>query len=208
MDTLARSSGLLILGGLLYVIVLACNGLSPATTHVGYKPDQPVEFSHRLHAGELGMDCRYCHNTVERTTSAAIPPTQTCMNCHHTIKTESQKLLPVRESYAGGMPIRWTRVHDLPDFVYFDHAAHLRAGVGCKTCHGRIDTLEVVEQIKPLSMGWCIRCHREPEMDIRPDGIEVTDMAWEPGPAHFTTAREKMEREGIKPSTDCWTCHR
>jgi len=121
---------------------------------VGYQPVQPVPYSHALHVGQLGIDCRYCHNTVEVAAQAAIPPTQTCMNCHAKIRAQSPKLLPVRESYATGMPVHWMRVHDLPDFVYFNHSAHVRRGVSCVECHGRVDKMEVVYQQEPLSMGW------------------------------------------------------
>ena len=127
-----------------YVVVLLAYGASPRTTNVGYQPEQPVPYSHALHAGELGIDCRYCHNTVEVAAHAAVPPTQTCMNCHAKIRATSPKLLPVRESYATGMPVPWVRVHDLPDYVYFNHSAHVRRGVGCVECHGRVDKMEVV----------------------------------------------------------------
>ncbi len=137
-------------------------------TDVGYAPEQPVPYSHALHAGQLGIDCRYCHNTVETAAHAAVPPTQTCMNCHAAIRKESEKLIPVRASYATGMPIPWVRVHDLPDYVYFNHSAHVRRGVGCVSCHGRVDTMEVVYQAEPLSMGWCLDCHRNPERHLRP----------------------------------------
>ena len=142
-----------VLGGAFYATVIVAFGFSPWATDVGYAPVQPVPYSHALHVGQLGMDCRYCHNTVEFTAAAAIPPTQTCMNCHKTVRATSQRLIPVFESYSTGMPVEWIRVHDLPDFVYFNHSAHVRRGVGCVSCHGRIDTMEVVTQMKPLSMG-------------------------------------------------------
>lgn len=132
-------------------------------TEVGYAPVQPVEFSHKLHAGDLGLDCRYCHSTVERAAFAAVPATQTCMNCHSKVAADSDKLLPVRESAASGKPIPWVRVHALPDYVYFDHRAHVGAGVACASCHGRVDRMPRVTQVEPLSMGWCLDCHRNPE---------------------------------------------
>lgn len=190
-----------------YLVLLVGTGASPKTTDVGYAPVQPVPFSHALHAGQLGLDCRYCHNTVEVAAKAAVPPTQTCMNCHARIRATSPKLVAVRESYATGKPIPWVRVHDLPDYAYFDHSAHVRRGVGCVSCHGRVDTMEVVRQVAPLSMGWCLDCHRNPDPHVRPPEF-VTSMDWvaPEEPARF--GRRLREQRGIKPSTECWTCHR
>jgi hypothetical protein len=142
---------------------------------VGYAPEQPVPFSHKLHAGDLGMDCRYCHSTVEKAAVASVPPTQTCMNCHASIKTTSEALEPVRKSWAEDKPIEWRRVHNLPDFAYFDHSVHLSAGVGCESCHGRIDQMPIVTQSQPLTMGWCLECHRDPSEHLR-DPKDVTKM--------------------------------
>jgi hypothetical protein len=168
-----------------------------------------VPYSHALHAGELGIDCRYCHNTVEKAAHAAIPPTQTCMNCHAKIRTESPKLEPVRSSYASGMPVEWVRVHDLPDYVYFNHSAHVTRGVGCVECHDRVDTMEVVYQARPLSMGWCLDCHRNPETRLRPKEF-VTVMDWEPAEGETRAALGARLRQeyGLNPSEDCSTCHR
>ena len=126
----------------IYVSVVMLYGLSPWATDVGYRPQQPLPFSHALHAGKLGMDCRYCHVNVERAAQATVPTTSICMNCHQKILGESPKLAVVRQSFATGMPVHWVRVHDLPDFVYFDHRAHVRRGVGCVSCHGRIDQMD------------------------------------------------------------------
>jgi hypothetical protein len=194
-------------GGLFYIVFVVAYGASPKTTDVGYAPLQPVEYQHSMHAGELGMDCRYCHNTVERTAHAAVPPTQTCMNCHKLIKAESNKLLVVRESYATGMPIEWVRVHDLPDYVYFDHSAHLRAGVGCVSCHGRVDKMDVVYQEKPLSMGWCLDCHRSPEQHLRPRE-SVTQMDWIPTEDQRLLGRRLRDLYDVNPKDDCSVCHR
>jgi len=194
-------------GGLLYTIVVVTFGFSPKTTNVGYAPEQPVPYSHQLHVGQLGLDCRYCHNTVERTARAAIPPTQTCMNCHSMVRTTSEKLTPVFESYATGRPVRWVRVHDLPDYVYFDHSIHVNRGVACETCHGRVDTMETVRQVNTLSMGWCLDCHRSPERFLRPPEL-VTEMGWQPeGDPEVLGSRLRSARN-INPSTDCITCHR
>jgi hypothetical protein len=191
----------------LYVLVLLYYGGNPKTTDVGYQPRQPVPYSHALHAGELGIDCRYCHNTVEVAAHAAVPPTQTCMNCHAKIRAQSDKLLPVRESYATGMPIAWVRVHDLPDFVYFNHSAHVTRGVGCVECHGRVDKMDEVYQDQPLSMGWCLDCHRDPDTRLRPPE-EVTNMEWSPGADRAALGARLRADRGIEPSQDCSTCHR
>jgi hypothetical protein len=198
---------LLLAGGLVYVIVLAAAGLSGKTTNVGYQPVQPVPYSHALHAGDLGIDCRYCHDTVERAAFAAVPPTQTCMNCHALIRTQSPKMLAVRESYATGTSIPWVKVHDLPDFAYFNHSAHVARGVGCVSCHGRVDKMETVYQAEPLTMGWCLDCHRHPERFVRPLD-QVTNMNWVPPEDQVTLGRRLCEAGGIHPSTDCSTCHR
>ncbi len=193
-----------------YAVLLVAYGASPKTTDVGYCPEQPVAYSHAMHAGELGIDCRYCHNTVEDAAKAAVPPTQTCMNCHARIRSTSPKLLPVTESYATGKPIPWMRVHDLPDYAYFDHSAHVRRGVGCVSCHGRVDTMEKVAQVEPLSMGWCLDCHRNPGPKLRPLDA-ITQMRWVP-PEDPTTLGERLMKEyNIRPArllTDCSLCHR
>ncbi len=197
-----------VLGGVpIYVIALVYYGFSPGTRNVGYRPDQPVPYSHALHAGDLGMDCRYCHTTVESAAHAAIPPTQTCMNCHKLIKAESEKLALVRESYESGMPVEWVRVHALPDFVYFNHSAHVRRGVGCVSCHGRVDKMEVVTQVESLTMGWCLECHRRPEPHLRPPEF-TAQLGWVPEEDPLALGRRLREENNINPSADCSTCHR
>lgn len=173
---------------------------------VGYSPIQPVPFSHKLHAGDLGMDCRYCHSTVERSPFAAVPPTQTCMNCHAKVKTDSPKLALLREHAADDQPMPWIRVHDLPDFVYFDHSAHLAAGVGCSSCHGRVDQMVRVVQKKPLTMGWCLECHRDPAPHLR-TATEITKMDWEP-PTLTKTAAITANGRQARPPVHCSGCHR
>lgn len=190
-----------------YLVLLAWYGGSPETTNVGYSPEQPVAYSHALHVGELGMDCRYCHNTVEEAAHAAIPATETCMGCHAKIRADSDKLALVRRSYETGVPIPWIRVHDLPDHVYFNHSAHVRRGVACVECHGRVDKMEVVYQTEPLSMGWCLRCHRDPEPRLRPVEL-VTSMDWVPEEAPRVVGRRVAEARDIQPGEDCSTCHR
>jgi hypothetical protein len=190
-----------------YLVLLTAYAVSPKTTDVGYAPLQPVENSHALHAGELGLDCRYCHNTVETSAHAAVPPTQTCMNCHKGISTKSDKIEPLRESYGKGTPIRWRRVHDLPDFVYFDHGAHTSRDVGCVSCHGRVDEMDVMYQAETLSMAWCLDCHRAPEAHLRPPAT-ATQMDYAPKGDPAELGRRLAEELDINPSTDCSTCHR
>ncbi len=150
---------------------------SPAFTDVGYRPRQPIPFSHRLHVGRLGLDCRYCHSTVEQSNKARLPSTYVCMGCHSTILPKSPKLSLLIKSFRTGEAIPWVKVHRLPDYVYFDHSAHIAAGVGCESCHGRIDRMEVVYQAKTLSMSWCLSCHRRPNEHLRPLD-KVTVMNW------------------------------
>ena len=180
---------------------------SPRYTDIGYRPQQPVPFSHKLHADDLGLDCRYCHNVVEQSPHANIPPTQTCMNCHKLILPESEKLLKIRESYSKNIPMKWIRVHKVPDYAYFNHSVHLNAGIGCKSCHGNINLMEVVTLRKPLSMGWCLECHRNPEMHIRPRE-ELTNMRWQPPKDQLEYAKKMMAEKHIAPTTDCSGCHR
>ncbi|MFZ5786041.1 MAG: cytochrome c3 family protein [Acidobacteriota bacterium] len=190
-----------------YLVLLVWLGASPQSTDVGYAPVQPVAYSHALHAGELGIDCRYCHTTVETAAHAAVPPTQTCMNCHAKIRTESPKLIAVRESHATGMPVPWVRVHDLPDYVYFNHSAHVKRGVGCVECHGRVDKMEVVTQVEPLSMGWCLDCHRDPDARLRPPDA-VTTMDWVAPEDPEAYGKQLRVARNINPPTDCGACHR
>ena len=194
----------------LYITYMVAWGASPKTTDIGYMPTQPVPFSHRLHAGELGVDCRYCHNTVEEAAHAAVPPTQTCMNCHAMIRPESEKLTLVHESYKTGSSIDWIKIHDLPDHAYFNHAAHVNRGVSCVSCHGRIDTMDVVYQHEPLSMGWCLSCHRNPEPHLRDPDL-VTQLDWgieRTSEERFAEGKFWKEHNNLNPNSECSTCHR
>ncbi len=201
------------IGVLTYVPLVVWMFLSPETTDVGYRPTQPVPFSHKLHVGDLKMDCRYCHSTVESTSFAAIPDTKTCMNCHASIKSDSENMKRVTESYSTGKPISWLKIHDQPDFVFFDHSAHVNHGVGCVTCHGRIDEMEVVHQDKSLSMAWCLECHRNPTPHLRPLS-EITNMTWDAKQIGKTQMElgEELSREfqihTSKFLTNCTACHR
>lgn len=178
---------------------------SPEYLEVGYAPEQPVPFSHKLHAGMHDMDCQYCHTSVDKSKQANIPPTQTCMNCHSQIKTDSPRLAKIRESWETGEPVEWIRVHNLPDYAYFNHAIHVNMGVGCETCHGRIDRMEVVAQKEPLSMSWCLDCHRNPEKYVRPVE-EVTTMGYE-AENQLEMGRKLVAKHNIHPPTYCQGCH-
>lgn len=200
----------------LYVVFVVAYGFSPKTTDVGYMPKQPVNYSHELHAGQLGIDCRYCHNTVEYSPKAAIPATQTCMNCHTQIRKDSPNLTALWTSYTEGTPVQWTRVHDLPDYAYFDHSAHVTRGVSCVECHGRVDKMVEVYQAEPLSMSWCLECHRNAENRVRDPDL-VTQLGWsfENDPrarAEFASAEDYhkhwFKQNNLMPSQDCSTCHR
>lgn len=180
---------------------------SPKFTDVGYRPIQPIAYSHALHAGDMRIDCRYCHAQVEVSPVATVPPTKVCMNCHATVLRDSLLLEPLRESVASGNPIEWIRVHKIPDYAYFDHSIHLRVGVGCSSCHGRIDEMEVVQQVQPLSMAWCIECHRDPDLHLRPLD-EVTNMEWTPPEEQVAFAQRVRDELDINPPEDCSACHR
>lgn len=193
-----------LLGGPVYLVLLAALAVDPQTLRIGYSPKQPVPYSHALHVGELGVDCRYCHNVVEVSAKAAVPPAATCMNCHQSVHPRSEKLLPVRQAFFENEPLRWVRVHDLPDYVYFNHSAHVTRGVGCESCHGRIDRMVTVSQAKPLTMGWCVECHRNPEPNLR-DPLKVTEMGYKPQPDEGARVKANLK---INPPTDCSTCHR
>lgn len=205
-------------GGALYAPALVTVGFSPTTTDVGYAPVQPVPYSHKIHAGDQGIDCRVCHTTVEKAAFAAIPPTQVCMNCHTQLRADSPRLEAVRQSWATGKPIEWTKIHDLPDYAYFNHSAHINKGVGCVSCHGRVDQMEVVQQVQPLSMSWCLDCHRAPENHLRPKD-QVFNLAWK-APAQGDETQEQAQLRvglelkkqygirGVEYMQSCSTCHR
>lgn len=205
-----------VVGGLFYVTTLMGLGASPKTLAAGYSPIQPVPYSHALHVGKLGLDCRYCHTTVEKAAFAAIPPTETCMNCHTNIRKDSVLLQPIRDSWATGQPMHWIKIHDLPNYVYFNHSAHINHGVGCIECHGHIDQMDRVYQAKPLSMGWCLECHRDPGPHLRPRDVAVTDMSYPPttedSPANNSALAAQLVTDyGIHNQeymTSCSTCHR
>lgn len=182
---------------------------SPAVTQVGVNKTQPIPFSHQRHVGFNAIDCRYCHSSVEHSTFAGIPATETCMTCHSQILTDAPMLDPVHASWETGESIEWTRVHNLPDFVYFDHSAHVAKGVGCTTCHGPIDEMPLTYKAHTMHMAWCLECHRAPEKYIRPLD-KVFDVDWEDGQLSLAEGRRLVEEYGIKVEqlSDCSICHR
>ena len=183
---------------------------SPYATNVDVSIEQPIPFSHDHHVAGLGIDCRYCHSSVEESRFADIPPTHTCMTCHVQIWADSPVLEPVRSSFETGEPIRWVRVYDLADFVYFDHSIHITKGVGCETCHGRVDRMPLTWKAHTLYMDWCLECHREPERFVRPRD-RVFEMGWEPTQDQLTIGRQLVDEYEIAPAErldDCYVCHR
>jgi hypothetical protein len=180
---------------------------SPYFTEVNVIRDQPVPFSHKHHAGELGIDCRYCHTSVAESSFAGLPPTATCMSCHSRIWTNAPLLEPVRASYRSGKSIEWTRVNAVPDFVYFNHSIHLKKGIGCTTCHGPVAEMPLTWRANTMQMQWCIECHRQPERFVRPREF-VFDSSYQP-PADQMALGERLVKEyKIKKLTNCSTCHR
>jgi len=190
---------LALIGWVLYIVIR-----SDYVTQVGVVRPQPVQFSHEHHVAGLGIDCRYCHSSVETSAVAGIPPTETCMNCHSQIWSDSPMLEPVRASFRTGQPLTWTRVHDLPDFAYFDHSIHVQKGIGCASCHGRVDKMPLAWRESTLQMKWCLDCHRQPEKFVRPRD-KVFDMAWQTDPQQ---SAELIEKHKIHSATDCDVCHR
>jgi hypothetical protein len=200
-----------IFGGAILVVVLvaglAAINESPYITEVGVARTQPIPFSHKHHVSDDGIDCRYCHTSVEDSSFAGIPPTKTCMNCHNQIWADSPTLEPVRESYRTGKSIQWTRVHNLPGFVYFNHSIHVHKGVGCSTCHGRVDQMPLMWREYSLYMKWCLECHREPERFVRPRK-DIFNMEYEPPKDQLALGRQLVKEYNIQKLTSCSTCHR
>ena len=231
-----------------YVVGIVYYGGAPENLLTGYRPVQPVPFSHALHSGQMKLDCRYCHTGVFKGAHSNVPSTSVCANCHNgaienganlkvAVHTNSPKLQPVRDSIATGRSVAWERIHDLPDYAYFNHSAHVNRGVSCVSCHGRVDRMAIVERVEPLNMAWCIECHRNPQNALRPPEL-VTNLAWdwtaeglEDNAVLFASygqevteadladdeAVEKFrakwvedwrDRMDVHPNTDCSTCHR
>ena len=182
-------------------------GRSPWMTEARVARDQPIQFSHERHVAGNGIDCRYCHTSVERGAVAGVPPTKTCMNCHSQVFADSPFLAPVRASFATERPLRWTRVHDVPDFVYFDHSIHVNKGVGCTTCHGQVDRMPLMWQEHSLQMEWCLDCHRNPERYVRPREA-VFRVDYQPPPDQRALGERLVAEYEIQKLTNCTTCHR
>ena len=195
----------LLVGGLIGLAMLL--GRSSYVTRAQEYVEQPVQFSHLHHVLDDGIDCRYCHTSVETSSFAGIPPTKTCMNCHSQIWQSAPILEPVRASFREDTPMQWMRVHDLPDFVYFNHSIHVKKGMGCETCHGRVDQMPLMKQENSLQMEWCLNCHRNPEQYVRPRS-EVFTMGYRPLKPQSEEGPRLVAEYKIKPSTDCSTCHR
>jgi hypothetical protein len=207
-NTIARAT--LVLAPLVLVAALAAVAIaqrSPYATGVGVPVHQPVPFSHKHHVGEDGIDCRYCHTSVESSSFAGVPSTDICMNCHREIWDKSSMLEPVRRSYRTGTPLVWNRVNDLPDFVYFNHSIHVAKGIGCESCHGRVDRMPLTWKAGTLEMGFCLGCHRNPERFVRPRE-EVFTMGYQPPVPQAELGARLVTAYGIRRLTDCTTCHR
>jgi hypothetical protein len=211
----SRSANTIALASIAVLVLLAGGAIglimafdrSVYTTDVGQAREQPIQFSHQHHAGQLGIHCGYCHTTVERSSFAGIPPTHTCMSCHSQIWTNAEMLAPVRESYRTGRPLEWNRVHDLPGFVYFNHSIHVSKGIGCATCHGRVDQMPLMYKANTLQMEWCLSCHRAPEQYVRPREL-VYQMDYQPPPNQEELGRKLVAEYKIRKLLDCYTCHR
>jgi Cytochrome c7 and related cytochrome c len=200
------------MGGSVFGVVLLFLGLemyvrSPYVTDVGRPVDQPIPFSHKHHVSDDGIDCRYCHTTVETSAFAGMPSTSTCMNCHSEVWLQSPALAPVRQSAASGIPIRWNKVNNLPDFVYFDHSIHVQKGVGCSTCHGPIDQMPLTYKAQTLQMSFCLQCHEDPAHFLRPRE-QVFAMDWTPPPNQDELGRQLMLAYHVQSKISCSTCHR
>ncbi len=207
-NTLSKVSifGLLFLvGGLILLAIVLAR--SSYVTRQQVFVEQPLQFSHMHHVTDDGIDCRYCHTSVETSSFAGIPPTKTCMQCHSQVWADAPMLAPVRDSWATGQPLRWRRVHDVPDYVFFNHSAHVNAAVGCETCHGRIDQMPLTYQQNSLLMEWCVDCHRNPAPNLRPRE-EITTMGYRPVKDQAALGAELMKAYNVNPSTSCSTCHR
>lgn len=209
-NTIAR----LVLIGLVVALTAAGTALyafgrTTFYTKVNVPIEQPVPFSHQHHVAGLGIDCRYCHTSVEQSSFAGVPPTETCMTCHSQVWKDAPVLQPVRDSWQTGAPVKWTRVHDLPDYVYFNHSIHVAKGIGCESCHGRVDRMPLTWKTQTLYMRWCLDCHRQPQNFLRPTN-EITDMKYQAPAQQFAFGQRLVRQNHVNTAglTDCYTCHR
>jgi len=207
-NTLSKVSlfGVLTLVASLILLAMVL-GRSSYVTRANEFVEQPIQFSHLHHVTDDGIDCRYCHTSVETSSFAGIPPTKTCMNCHSQLFANQPILEPVRASFRNDTPMRWIRVHDLPDFVYFNHSIHVKKGVGCESCHGRVDQMPLTLQPQSLQMEWCLSCHRAPENFVRPRS-EITTMGYRPSEPQSVLGPRLVKEYNIQSLTTCSTCHR
>ena len=194
-----------LVGGLIVLAIVLAR--SSYVTRQEIFVEQPLQFSHMHHVTDDGIDCRYCHTSVETSSFAGIPPTKTCMNCHAVLFANASFLEPVRASFRDNKPLHWTRVHDLPDFVYFNHSIHIKKGVGCETCHGRVDQMPLIYQQNSLLMEWCIDCHKNPAPNLRPRS-EITTMGYRPAVDQSILGAQLMTEYNVNPPISCSTCHR
>ena len=207
-NTLARAGIILVLvGGAALAGGTTAWNLSPYVTHVYVPVEQPVPFSHQHHVGQLGISCIYCHSGVETSHFAGLPPTHTCMSCHSQLYTDSPMLAPVRASLLENRPLRWNRVHNLPNYVYFNHSIHVQKGVGCETCHGRVDTMPMTWKDKHMTMSWCLNCHREPSKYLRPQSA-IYAMGYTTPANLGASLKADYHIKNAQQLTDCTTCHR
>ncbi len=208
MNTVSRVT---IFGAVFFVAAAVATGFfvvrSSYVTGVGVVLEQPVPFSHKHHVGDVGLDCRYCHTSVEESSFAGVPPTKTCMNCHSQLFADSPMLAPVRESYRTGKPLRWTRVHDVPDFTYFNHSIHIHKGIGCTTCHGQVNEMPLMWREKSLLMEWCLDCHRNPAPNVRPRD-EVFSVDWDAADLTADERQELVDQYHVQSKIHCSICHR
>jgi hypothetical protein len=209
-NTAAKLAPIIFVGVVVFTTFVVWYWFSPWNTDVGYQPHQPIPFSHKLHSSDLGIDCMYCHRQAENTPYAGVPATETCMNCHNQqANKDKYSLRGLMASWQGGgakgLNIPWNRIHKIPDFARFDHSAHIKSGAACISCHGDVSDMQVVRQTKPLSMGWCLDCHRNPAPHLRPV-TEVTNMNYQQTDAHQRLAQEKALTYD-PPIENCTGCH-
>ncbi len=208
MNTFARVS---IFGAVLFIAAaIVLGGIivrAPSVTEEGVVQDQPVPFSHEHHVGRVGLDCRFCHSSVETAATAGMPSTEVCLNCHSQLFSDAEMLAPVRESARSGRPLRWRRVYDVPDYAYFNHSIHIHKGVACESCHGRVDKMPLMWRDVTLHMEWCLKCHRDPAPAIRPRE-EVFAQGWQPLTEEVAVPHQWIDKYHVQSKTDCNTCHR
>jgi hypothetical protein len=205
--TLLLKLGFLAMGLVVLIAAWIFRAVTGPEAGIGIPVKQPIPFSHKRHVQGNGIDCRYCHTSVEKSSFAGLPATEICMTCHSQVFVEAPVLAPVVGAYLANKPLRWKRVHDLPEFVYFNHSIHVHKGIGCVSCHGRVDEMPLTWRTESLTMQWCLRCHRAPEHFVRPREF-VFDMAWTPQEEQTVLGKRLVKQYNIQRKTDCSACHR